>query len=43
VMANMSALTDPSQKQQKIEWQLILDRLNGLLVPASAAPGGTAK
>jgi esterase/lipase superfamily enzyme len=43
VMASMSALTDPSQKQQKIEWQLILDRLNGLLAPASAAPGGTAK
>jgi len=43
VMANMSALTDPSQKQQKIEWQLILDRLNGLLTPASAAPGGAAK
>jgi len=43
VMANMSALTDPSQKQQKIEWQLILDRLNGLLAPGSAAPGGTAK
>jgi pimeloyl-ACP methyl ester carboxylesterase len=43
VMANMSALTDPSQKQQKIEWQLILDRLNGLLAPARAAPGGTAK
>jgi len=43
VMANMSALTDPSQKQQKIAWQLILDRLNGLLAPASAAPGGAAK
>jgi esterase/lipase superfamily enzyme len=43
VMANMSALTDPSQKQQKQEWQLILDRLNGLLAPVSAVPGGTAK
>ena len=43
VIANMSALTDPSQKQQKQEWQLILDRLNGLLVPVSAVPGGTAK
>jgi hypothetical protein len=43
VIANMSALTDPSQKLQKQEWQLILNRLNGLLAPVSAAPGGTAK
>jgi hypothetical protein len=39
----MSALTDPSQKVQKQEWQLILNRLNGLLAPVGAAPGGTAK
>jgi pimeloyl-ACP methyl ester carboxylesterase len=43
VIANMSALTDPSQKLQKQEWQLILNRLNGLLAPVGAAPGGTAK
>jgi len=40
VAANISALTDPSQKR---EWQLILNRLNGLLTTAAAAPGGTAK
>jgi esterase/lipase superfamily enzyme len=39
VAANISALTDPSQKR---EWQLILNRLNGLLTTAAAAPGGTA-
>jgi hypothetical protein len=40
VIDNMSALTDPSQKK---EWQLILKRLDGLLAPAGAAPGGAAK
>ena len=40
VAANISALTDPSQKR---EWQLILNRLNGLLTTAAAAPDGTAK
>ena len=39
VAANISALTDPSQKR---EWQLILNRLNGLLTTEAAAPGGTA-
>ncbi|HEY2634779.1 MAG TPA: alpha/beta hydrolase [Steroidobacteraceae bacterium] len=39
VAANISALTDPSQKR---EWQLILNRLNGLLTTAAAAPAGTA-
>jgi len=43
VIANITALTDPSQKQQKQEWQLILNRLNGLLVPVGVVPGGTAK
>jgi esterase/lipase superfamily enzyme len=40
VLANMSSLTDPSQKQ---EWSLILKRLDGLLAPAVAAPAGAAK
>ncbi len=40
VLANISALADPSQKK---EWSLILKRLDGLLTPAGAAPGGTAK
>jgi esterase/lipase superfamily enzyme len=40
VAANISALTDPSQKR---EWQLILNRLNGLVTTAAAAPAGTAK
>jgi esterase/lipase superfamily enzyme len=41
VQANIQALTDP---QQKHEWSLILDRLNGLLAPdAQATPAGAAK
>ena len=40
VVANLSTLTDPSQKK---EWSLILKRLDGLLAPAGAAPAGTAK
>jgi esterase/lipase superfamily enzyme len=40
VLANISTLTDPSQKQ---EWSLILKRLDGLLAPAGAAPAGAAK
>jgi esterase/lipase superfamily enzyme len=38
VLANMAALTDPSQKQQ---WSLVLKRLDGLLVPI-APPSGAA-
>jgi esterase/lipase superfamily enzyme len=37
VIANMSALADPSQKQ---EWSLILKRLDGLLAPAAPSLGG---
>ena len=40
VLDTMATLTDPSQKQ---EWSLILKRLDGLLAPAGAAPGGAAK
>jgi hypothetical protein len=36
VVANIAALTDPSQKH---EWNLILDRLNGLIAPAAAGTG----
>lgn len=41
VQANIQALTDPQQKQQ---WLLILQRLNGLLAPdqATAAAAGAA-
>jgi len=38
VVANIAALTDPSQKQQ---WSQILTRLDGLLA-AAAGPGGVA-
>jgi esterase/lipase superfamily enzyme len=40
VVANISTLTDPSQKKQ---WSLILKRLDGLLAPLGAPPGGAAK
>jgi esterase/lipase superfamily enzyme len=40
VIANISMLTDPAQKQ---EWSLILKRLDGLLAPAAAPKGGAAK
>jgi esterase/lipase superfamily enzyme len=40
VVANISMLTDPSQKQ---EWSLILKRLDGLLAPAGASKNGAAK
>jgi hypothetical protein len=40
VVANMASITDPSQKQQ---WGLILKRIDGLVTPANAAPGGTVK
>jgi len=40
VLANISTLTDPSQKK---EWSQILKRLDGLLAPAGAAPGGGVK
>jgi hypothetical protein len=30
-------LTDPSEKA---EWSRVLDRLNGLLAPGAATPGG---
>jgi len=40
VVANMAALTDPSQKQQ---WSLILKRLDGLLIPVAPPTGGAAK
>jgi esterase/lipase superfamily enzyme len=39
VEANISTLTDPSQKK---EWSLILKRLDGLLAPAGK-PGGVVK
>jgi pimeloyl-ACP methyl ester carboxylesterase len=40
VQANIQALTDPEQKH---EWSLILDRLNGLLAPdAQATPAAAA-
>jgi esterase/lipase superfamily enzyme len=35
VLNQLAAITDPSQKQ---DWQLILDRLNGLLTPQATAP-----
>jgi esterase/lipase superfamily enzyme/pterin-4a-carbinolamine dehydratase len=38
VLANISSLTDPSQKQ---EWQLILTRLDGLLPSLAPLKGGT--
>ena len=37
VMENISTLTDPSEKA---EWSRVLDRLNGLLAPGAAVPGG---
>jgi esterase/lipase superfamily enzyme len=40
VLANISTLTDPSQKQQ---WQLILARLDGLLPTAALPKGGLPK
>ena len=43
IQANISALTDPSQQQQKQEWALILKRLDGLLAPGAPLPGGAAK
>jgi esterase/lipase superfamily enzyme len=40
VQANITALTDPLQKQQ---WQLILTRLDGLLPTIGQPKGGTSK
>jgi esterase/lipase superfamily enzyme len=40
VVANISTLTDPSQRK---EWSLILKRLDGLLPPAVAPPAGAVK
>jgi esterase/lipase superfamily enzyme len=40
VLANIAALTDPSQKQQ---WQLILTRLDGLLPTLAQPKGGISK
>jgi esterase/lipase superfamily enzyme len=40
VLANISALTDPSQKQQ---WQLILTRLDGLLPTLAQPKSGISK
>ena len=40
VEANISTLTDPSQKK---EWSLILKRLDGLLAPAGKPAGGAVK
>jgi esterase/lipase superfamily enzyme len=40
ILANISALTDPSQKQQ---WQQILARLDGLLPTLAQPKGGTSK
>jgi esterase/lipase superfamily enzyme len=37
VIENMATLTDPSEKA---EWSRVLDRLNGLLAPGAATPGG---
>jgi esterase/lipase superfamily enzyme len=44
VQQNIALLTDPSQLQQKQEWQAILGRLNSLLPPpAGTTAGGAAK
>jgi esterase/lipase superfamily enzyme len=42
VEANISLLTDPSQAEQKQEWQAILNRLNTLLAPPPGTVAGSA-